>query len=85
MRALLALDAAWPRIPSTVGGCRTYVAGKLVTDSAALTRELGLFNFVLLLARLKVAPLSSCWPVCVAKTKANINRTRKPQWKLFPR
>ena len=56
MRALLALDAAWPRIPSTVGGCRTYVAGKLVTDSAALTRELGLFNFVLLLARLKVAP-----------------------------
>jgi glycosyltransferase involved in cell wall biosynthesis len=56
MRALLALDAAWPRIPSTVGGCRTYVAGKLVTDSAMLTRELGLFNFVLLLARLKVAP-----------------------------
>ncbi len=56
MRALLALDAAWPRIPSTVGGCRTYVAGKLVTDSAALTRELGLFNFVLLFARLKVAP-----------------------------
>ena len=56
MRALLAHDAAWPRIPSTVGGCRTYVAGKLVTDSAALTRELGLFNFVLLLARLKVAP-----------------------------
>ena len=56
MRALLALDAAWPRIPSTVGGCRTYVAGKLVTDSATLTRELGLFNFVLLLARLKVVP-----------------------------
>jgi len=56
MRALLALDAAWPRIPSTIGGCRTYVAGKLVTDSATLTRELGLFNFVLLLARLKVAP-----------------------------
>ena len=56
MRALLALDAAWPRIPSTVGGCRTYVAGKLVTDSATLMRELGLFNFVLLLARLKVAP-----------------------------
>jgi hypothetical protein len=56
MRALLALDAAWPRIPSTVGGCRTYVAGKLVTDSATLMRELGLFNFMLLLARLKVAP-----------------------------
>jgi glycosyltransferase involved in cell wall biosynthesis len=56
MRALLALDAAWPRIPSTVGGCRTYVAGKLVTDSATLMRELGLFNFVLLLARLKVVP-----------------------------
>jgi glycosyltransferase involved in cell wall biosynthesis len=56
MRALRALDAAWPRIPSTVGGCRTYVAGKLIADSATLKRELGLFNFVLLLARLKVAP-----------------------------
>ena len=31
MSALTALDSAWPRIPSTVRGCRTYVAGKLVS------------------------------------------------------
>jgi glycosyltransferase involved in cell wall biosynthesis len=56
MRALKALDDAWPRIPSTVGGCRTYAAGKLVSESATVASELGLFNFVLLLLQLKVAP-----------------------------
>jgi glycosyltransferase involved in cell wall biosynthesis len=56
MQAVRALDAAWPRIPSAVRGCRTYVAGKAVTQSASLKRELGLFNFILLLNWLKVAP-----------------------------
>ena len=56
MQAVRALDAAWPRIPSAVRGCRTYVAGKAVTQSASLKRELGLFNFILLLKWLKVAP-----------------------------
>jgi glycosyltransferase involved in cell wall biosynthesis len=56
MRALLALDTAWPRIPSTVKGCRSYVAGRLVSESAIVARELGLFNFIWILTRLKVAP-----------------------------
>ena len=56
MRALKALDDTWPRIPSTVGGCRSYLAGKLVSESATLAGELGAFNFVGLLIRLKVAP-----------------------------
>jgi glycosyltransferase involved in cell wall biosynthesis len=56
MQAVTALDTAWPRIPSTVGGCQSYLAGKLVSESAILARELGLFNFVRLLIRLKVAP-----------------------------
>jgi glycosyltransferase involved in cell wall biosynthesis len=56
MQAVRALDAAWPRIPSAVRGCRTYAAGKAVTQSASLKRELGLFNFILLLKWLKVAP-----------------------------
>jgi len=56
MQALMALDGAWPRLPSTVRGCRTYVAGKVVGESAALSRNLGLLNFVLLLKRLGVAP-----------------------------
>ena len=56
MQAVRALDAAWPRMPSTVRGCRTYAAGKAVVQSGLLKRELGLFNFVLLLSWLKVAP-----------------------------
>jgi hypothetical protein len=56
MRALLALDAAWPRIPSESSRWRSYAAGKAVAESALLARELGLFNFILLLTRLKVAP-----------------------------
>ena len=56
MQAVTALDTAWPRIPSTVGGCRSYLAGKLVSESAIVARELGLFNFIQLLIRLKVAP-----------------------------
>jgi glycosyltransferase involved in cell wall biosynthesis len=56
MHALRALDGAWPRIPSESGGWRSYVAGKVVAESGSLARELGLFNFVLLLTRLKVAP-----------------------------
>lgn len=56
MRALKVLDSAWPRIPSTVRGRRTYAAGKLVAQSAVIVQELGLFNFVLLLVQLKVAP-----------------------------
>ena len=56
MQAVRALDAAWPRMPSTVRGCRTYAAGKAVAQSGQLKRELGLFNFVLLLSWLMVAP-----------------------------
>ena len=56
MRALKVLDDTWPRIPSTVDGCRSYLAGKLVSESATLAGELGAFNFVGLLIRLKVAP-----------------------------
>jgi glycosyltransferase involved in cell wall biosynthesis len=56
MKALNALDDAWPRLPSTVAGCRSYTAGKVVTESAMLAPELGLHNFVSWLIRLKVAP-----------------------------
>jgi len=56
MEALLALDTAWPRIPSAVGGCRSYSAGRLVSEAATVAPELGLFNFILLLTRLRVAP-----------------------------
>ena len=56
MQALKAVDDPWPRLPSTLAGCRSYLAGKLVAEAATLAPALGFFNFVVLLARLKVAP-----------------------------
>ena len=56
MNALKAVDDPWPRLPSTVAGCRSYLAGKLVAEAATLAPALGFFNFIVLLARLKVAP-----------------------------
>jgi hypothetical protein len=54
--ALLALDSAWPHMPSKVRGCPSYLAGKLVAESRMLTRELGMSRFIALVKRLKVAP-----------------------------
>lgn len=56
MSALIALDGAWPRIPSTVAGCKSYGAGKAVSESARLMQGLGLYHYFLLLKWLKVAP-----------------------------
>jgi hypothetical protein len=56
MNALKAVDDPWPRLPSTVAGCRSYLAGKLVTEARALAPALGFFNFIVMLAWLKVAP-----------------------------
>ena len=56
MNALKTLDKSWPRLPSTVPGCRSYLAGKIVTEAATLVPALGYFNFVDLLRQLKTAP-----------------------------
>jgi glycosyltransferase involved in cell wall biosynthesis len=56
MNALKAVDDPWPRLPSTVAGCRSYLAGRVVAEARALAPALGMFNFIVLLARLKVAP-----------------------------
>jgi glycosyltransferase involved in cell wall biosynthesis len=69
MQALKVLDRAWPRIPSQVHGCRTYAAGKLVSQSAAVAPELGLLNFILLLLQLRVAP-HVILPACLRRRKA---------------
>ena len=49
---------SWPPLPSTstVPGCRSYLAGKIVTEAATLAPALGSFEFIVLLKRLKVAP-----------------------------
>jgi glycosyltransferase involved in cell wall biosynthesis len=68
MNALKAVDDPWPRLPSTVAGCRSYLAGKLVAEARALAPALGLFNFIVLLARLKVAP-HVILKACLKRTK----------------
>ncbi|MCI0467602.1 MAG: glycosyltransferase family 2 protein [Beijerinckiaceae bacterium] len=54
--ALKSLDDSWPRLSSPVPGCRTYLAGKVITEAPALASALGYFYFTLLLKRLKAAP-----------------------------
>jgi len=56
IQALIALDTAWPRIPSTVRGCPSYLAGELVSNATILLPELRLLNFAQLLVRLRVSP-----------------------------
>jgi glycosyltransferase involved in cell wall biosynthesis len=67
-KALKAVDDARPRLPSTVAGCRSYLAGKLVVEARALAPALGFFNFIVLLARLKVAP-HVILKACLRRTK----------------
>jgi glycosyltransferase involved in cell wall biosynthesis len=56
MDSLKSLNDAWPPIASTVAGCQTYLAGKLVSNSTILAREVGIGNFSAWMIRLKVAP-----------------------------
>jgi glycosyltransferase involved in cell wall biosynthesis len=56
MNAVKAVDDAWPRLPSTVVGCRSYLAGKLVAEAATLAPALGFFHFIVLLVQLMAAP-----------------------------
>jgi len=54
--ALQALNDSWPQLPSTVPGCRSYLAGRVVTEAGALAPALGYREFIVLLERLNVAP-----------------------------
>jgi hypothetical protein len=51
---LAALENAWRPLPSTVAGCHTYLAGKVVSESRALARELGTAKFAKLLKQLNL-------------------------------
>jgi hypothetical protein len=68
MDALKIVDGAWPRLPSTVAGCRTYLAGRVVAEAATLAPALGFFRFVYWLKRLKVAP-HVILKACLKRTK----------------
>jgi glycosyltransferase involved in cell wall biosynthesis len=70
INALKALDDSWPRLPSSVPGCRSYLAGRVVTDAQALASALGYFYFIVLLKWLRAAP----HVVVKAWAKAWVNR-----------
>ena len=76
MNALKAVDDPWPRLPSTVAGCRSYLAGKLVAEAATLAPALGFFNFIVLLARLKVAPHVILKACLKARVKRKMRKRR---------
>ncbi|MBO0734276.1 MAG: glycosyltransferase family 2 protein [Methylocapsa sp.] len=56
--ALKALDESWPRLPSNVPGCRSYLSGQVVTEAPALSSALGPFYFLVLLKRLRASPVA---------------------------
>jgi glycosyltransferase involved in cell wall biosynthesis len=68
--ALKALDDSWPRLQSSVPGCRSYLAGRVVNEAPALASALGYFYFVILLKRLRAAP----HVIVKAWAKAWVNR-----------
>jgi glycosyltransferase involved in cell wall biosynthesis len=68
MNAMKAVDDEWPRILSPVPCCRSYLAGRVVAEARALAPALGLFNFIVLLVRLKVAP-HVILKACLKRTK----------------
>jgi hypothetical protein len=70
--ALKSVDESWPRLPSSVQGCRTYLAGRVVTEARALAPALGYFYFIKLLKRLKASP----HVVIQAWSKAWLNRVK---------
>jgi glycosyltransferase involved in cell wall biosynthesis len=68
VNALKAIDDLWPLLPSAVPGCRSYLAGRVVSEASTLAPALGFSEFIRLLARLrfKVAPhvILTTWLDC---------------------
>ncbi len=71
LNALKAADAAWPPLPRTVPGCRSYLASKLVTEAAMLAPALGYREFIVLLKRLKIPPYA------ILKSRLWLNRNKE--------
>ena len=56
MRALRSLNNEWPRLPTHVAGCRSYVAGQIVLQFAGIAKAIGLRNLVIGMCWLGIAP-----------------------------
>jgi glycosyltransferase involved in cell wall biosynthesis len=69
LRALKALDSAWPRIPSPIRGCRSYAGAQITRHFGPLAKAIGYGPLVWYSLRLGISPwrllLSLCgsvWP-----------------------
>jgi glycosyltransferase involved in cell wall biosynthesis len=54
--ALKALSDSWPRMPSKVAGCRTYLGGEVVKNFAQLSQAVGFWPLLVWTSLLGVAP-----------------------------
>ena len=48
-----AMESTWPPLSSTVPGCHTYLAGRMVAEWRLLARELGIADYAILRKRIK--------------------------------
>ncbi len=68
--ALKALNDAWPRMPAKVKGCRSYLAGKMVTDFARLENAVGLRNLLIWMLLSGVPPWQIVQAYMASRRKA---------------
>jgi glycosyltransferase involved in cell wall biosynthesis len=63
LRALWTLNGSWPRLPSRIGGCRSYVGGEVIGHFASLSAVIPRWQLCLFACLLGVAPwtLISAW------------------------
>jgi glycosyltransferase involved in cell wall biosynthesis len=54
--ALKALNDAWPRLPSRIAGCRSYVGGEIVTHFLQLSEAVGLWPLTAWASLMGIAP-----------------------------
>ncbi|WP_051335711.1 glycosyltransferase family 2 protein [Methylocapsa acidiphila] len=74
IRALVALDEVWPPTSSTVPGCSTYLAGKLVTESETVARALEWHRYMALLTQLKIAKTTIVFAIFARRLFAHRKR-----------
>lgn len=70
LRALWTLNSSWPRLPSRIPGCRSYVAGEVIGHFSQLSEVISRWQLALLAIRLGVAP----WTLFAAWSKSFVKR-----------
>lgn len=75
--ALKALNDTWPRLPSKIAGCRSYVGGEVVSHFPQLGEAVGLWPLTAWASLLGIAP----WTLMRAFATALRRRAKQPREK----